>query len=185
MDRPLQHQDAWARAKARLIEGLSEEEKRLFYKATPESLFYDASAAQKVHKAESTSRRAIEKLQPMIGAIEEYGKAMDVYSNASPLALSPLWGSIRVVLHVGHQIFMPDAGADLKEIARACGDYFEKLVDMFSRIGDVLPGVRIYERLFSDNERLLHLLSEAYVDIITFCSKCKAVFRRGQRGSSK
>lgn len=54
---------------------------------------------------------------------------------------------------------------------------------MFSRIGDVLPRFRVYERLFSNHERLVQALSLAYVDIVSFCSKCKAVFRHGQRSS--
>ena len=54
---------------------------------------------------------------------------------------------------------------------------------MFSRIGDVLPRFRIFERLFPNHERLIQALSVAYVDIIKFCSNAKDVFRRGQRTS--
>lgn len=54
---------------------------------------------------------------------------------------------------------------------------------MFVRIGDVLPRFRVYERLFRNHERLVQALSLAYVDIVVFCSKCKAIFRRGQRSS--
>ena len=71
------------------------------------------------------------------------------------------------------------------QIATEFGKYFGKLVDMFARIGDVLPRFRTYERLFSDHERLIQALSMAYLDIITFCTNAKAVFRRGQRSSSK
>ena len=92
--------DAWTRARERYVEDLSEEEREI-YKAPPESIFYDASAAEKTHRAHSASRRfATEKLKPLVGAIEEYGKAIDVYANAYALILCPLWGSIRVVLHV-------------------------------------------------------------------------------------
>ena len=56
---------------------------------------------------------------------------------------------------------------------------------MFARIGDVLPRFRTYERLFSNHDRLVEALSMAYLDIITFCINAKAVFRRGQRSSSK
>ena len=56
---------------------------------------------------------------------------------------------------------------------------------MFARIGDVLPRFRTYERLFSNYDRLVEALSVAYLDIMTFCSNAKAVFRRGQRSSSK
>ena len=94
--------DAWTRARERFTEDLSLEEKELYSKATANSVFYGASAAEKTHKANSSSRRfATEKLRPLVGAIVEYGKALDIYSNAYPLVLSPLWGSIRVVLHVG------------------------------------------------------------------------------------
>ena len=48
---------------------------------------------------------------------------------------------------------------------------------MFGRIGDVLPRFNIYERLFSDHERLLETLSVAYLDIISFCQDAKSTFR--------
>lgn len=56
-------------------------------------------------------------------------------------------------------------------------------MEMFTRIGDVLPRFRVYERLFSNHERLVQALSLAYVDIVVFCSECKTVFRHGQRSS--
>ena len=93
-------QDAWTRAKNRYIEDLTHEEKELYLQASPEMIFYDASAAEKSHGAESTSRGLMDKLQPLVAAIEQYGHALDTYSNAYPLVLSPLWGSIRILLLV-------------------------------------------------------------------------------------
>ena len=92
--------DAWMRARNRYTEDLTDQEKRLYLQASPELIFYDASAAEKRHGATSTSRGLMKKLQPFVAAIEQYGQALDVYSNAYPLALSPLWGSIRVLLLV-------------------------------------------------------------------------------------
>lgn len=159
--------DAWARARDRYVEDLSEEEKTLYEHASPESLFYDASAAEKVHTSNSMSLNIMNKLQPLIAAIEQYGQALDVFSNAYSLVMSPLWGSIRVLLH----------------LAREFGKYFERIVEMLARIGDVLPRFRVYENLFPNHERLIQALSVAYVDIISFCTKSKAVFRHGQRSS--
>lgn len=68
------------------------------------------------------------------------------------------------------------------KIAREFGKYFEKLVDMLARIGDILPRFQVYEKLFRNHERLVHALSVAYVDVVVFCSDAKAVFRRGKRG---
>lgn len=70
--------------------------------------------------------------------------------------------------------------ASFVKIAREFGKYFEKLVDMFARIGDVLPRFQVYEKLFPGHQRLTYALSMAYVDIIVFCSDAKAVFRRGR-----
>jgi len=39
-------------------------------------------------------------LGPLISAICQYGEALDVYSNTYSLAMAPLWGSIKVLLHV-------------------------------------------------------------------------------------
>lgn len=96
----LPHQDAWIRARDRYAEDLTTEERAMFNAATIETVFYDASAAEKKHAASSKTRDLMSKLDPFITAIEQYGEAIDVYSNAYPLVLSPLWGSVRVVLHV-------------------------------------------------------------------------------------
>ena len=77
--------DAWTRARNRFIEDLSPDEQRLYFQATPASIFYDASAAEKVHGATSTSRKALKNIQPFVEAIEQYGNALDVFANTYPL----------------------------------------------------------------------------------------------------
>ena len=159
--------DAWSRARDRFVEDLTKEEQALFERATPETIFYDASAAEKTHVSKSSSLKAVDKLQPLISAIEQYGQALDVYSNAYPLVMSPLWGSIRILLF----------------LAREFGKYFEKTLEMLARIGDVLPRFKVYEDLFATHERLVQALSVAYLDILAFCTKAKGVFRHGRRSS--
>ena len=93
-------EDAWTRARNRFIEDLTPEEIQLYRQASPEEIFYDASAAVKRHGASSMGPGLMNKLRPFIDAIEQYSQALDVYSNTYPLALSPLWGSVRVLLVV-------------------------------------------------------------------------------------
>ena len=179
--------DAWIRAQGRYIEDLNEKEQQMFFKASPDSLLEDAVAAERSHAMNSTTRSVMEKLQPFVAAIVQYGDAVDVYSSTYPLALGPIWGSIKVLLHVCISessfctILIPIPG----QIATEFGKYFDKLVEMFARIGDVLPRFKTYERLFSNHQTLIQALSMAYLDIITFCTTAKAVFRRGQRSCSK
>lgn len=92
--------DAWVRARDRYTADLNEDEKELYYKASLEEILYDVSAVEKLHGTRSSSRSFVQKLQPLVQAIEQYGEALDVYSNTYPLVLSSLWGSIRIALFV-------------------------------------------------------------------------------------
>ena len=92
--------DAWSRARDRFVEDLTDAEKPVYFQASAETILYDASAADKIHKEESTSRTIVTKIQPFVEAVEQYGEAMDIYSSTYPLVMGPLWGSIRVVILV-------------------------------------------------------------------------------------
>jgi hypothetical protein len=80
---------------------LDEEEQKIFATASLENLFHSASLAQRDHEEQSRARAISKKLGPLVSAIGQYGEALDVYSNTFSLAMAPLWGSIRVLLHVG------------------------------------------------------------------------------------
>ena len=95
---------AWEQARERFIQDLDESERLMFAEASLENIFYSASVAQKSHQNSSRSRYLASKLSSLLAGIEQYGKAMDVLSQASPF-LTPLWGALRVVIHVS--CFMP------------------------------------------------------------------------------
>ena len=92
--------DPWILARNRYMEDLDDAEKKIFAAASLENVFYSASAAQKEHETESKARVISAKLEPFLAAIDQYGSALDVFSNTYSLAMAPLWGSIRVLLHV-------------------------------------------------------------------------------------
>jgi hypothetical protein len=68
-------------------------------------------------------------------------------------------------------------------MARSVGIFFEKIVEMFGRIGDALPRFRDYERLFPNHQRLHATLAKVYLDIIIFCVDAKTIFGRAKGGS--
>ena len=100
MSHPLPSQDAWTRARNRFVEDLDEAEKKRWFNASLEDIVQDGANAEHQHRQESRLLKISDRIQPLIAAIEQYGQALNVYANAYPLVLSPLWGSIRVVLHV-------------------------------------------------------------------------------------
>ncbi|KAH0538694.1 hypothetical protein FGG08_004711 [Glutinoglossum americanum] len=70
------------------------------------------------------------------------------------------------------------------DIAKTFEKYFKKLIDMFTRIGDVLPRCQVYYSLFPSHGRLLQAISVAYLDIIYFCMDAKAIFRKLKRSTT-
>ena len=91
--------DAWTKARERFIEDLEEPERLMFAEASLENIFYSVSAAQKTHQKNSRSLCLASKLDSLLAGIDQYGKAMDVISQASPF-ICPLWGALRVLIHV-------------------------------------------------------------------------------------
>ena len=90
----------WEAAKAKFLEGLPLEEVKRFKDATIDNIFYVASVAQKKHARHSKIWPLQQRLSSLVDAIQDYGQALDVYANTYGLILSPIWGSIRVILHV-------------------------------------------------------------------------------------
>jgi hypothetical protein len=62
----------------------------------------------------------------LVDTIEDYGKAMDTFSNVAPLSLGPIWGCIRVVL----------------TLASNYGSFYDAMIHTLARIGDILPSLR-------------------------------------------
>jgi hypothetical protein len=118
--------DPWKIAKARFLEGLDEQERILFNEATIENLYYSTSNLERQDQKDSKSRAIVRDLQPLISAVEDYGKAADTFANIAPTYLAPIWGSIRVIL----------------VLASSFGKFYGRMVNMFSRIGDILPRLR-------------------------------------------
>lgn len=92
--------DPWQAAHALYMKDLNAEEQALFTTATLENLLDSTNTAQKQHKDESKSRNIFNRLEPFVNAIDQYGSVLDVYASTYPLAMAPLWGSVRVLLHV-------------------------------------------------------------------------------------
>jgi hypothetical protein len=170
------HDDPWELAKARFLEDLEPHEKELFNNATLENLYYSTSNANRDDAEKSKTRGVVRKLGPLVSAIESYGSALDAFAQISPQYLSPIWGSIRVIL----------------VITSSYGKFYEKIVDTLGRIGDILPRFREldvgassssylstdmfsgdYERIYNGqkHQRLTQTLSNAYLDIITLCTE--------------
>lgn len=119
-------QDPWELAKSRCSQDLEPHEIDLLNNATLENIYYSASNANRADAETSKTRGVVRRLGPLVSAIEIYGGAFDTFAQISPLYLSPIWGSIRVVLVV----------------ASSYSKFYDKIVDALGIIGDILPRFR-------------------------------------------
>ena len=60
-----------------------------------------------------------------------------------------------------------------QQIVSEAGKFQERMVDMFAQIGNVLQRFRIYQAFFHNHERLLYSLSNAYLEVLSFCTSMK------------
>lgn len=54
---------------------------------------------------------------------------------------------------------------------------------MFSKVGEILPRCRDYEKIFTTHRRLHLAITDLYLDILKFCTQIKAVFRKAKSPS--
>jgi len=152
--------DPWKQATARFLASLSEDERKVFDTASLaslESLFYKSSNAERTYQTGKLQRVA----QPLMDVLKQYKDVLDTFSDCNEV-LKPVWGGILVVL----------------TIASAYADFFDKLTSMFGKIGQALPNLRDYERLFQNDQRLINHLADAYFVILEFCIEVKTVFEK-------
>jgi len=152
--------DPWKQATNRFLASLSEDERKVFDTASLanlESLFYKSSNVERAYQTGKLQRVA----QPLMDVLKQYKDVLDTFSDCNEV-LKPVWGGILVVL----------------TIASAYGDFFDKLASMFGKIGQALPNLRDYERLFQNDQRLMNHLTNAYFVILEFCIEVKTVFEK-------
>ncbi|KAL8856574.1 MAG: hypothetical protein Q9178_006803 [Gyalolechia marmorata] len=149
--------------KQAFFETLSPNEKELF-KATilAEQLLEEVKAAEKIHKDKSISKKVAQALKPFVRGIEQYGAALDVISNASAQFACPVWGSIRVILHLASEF----------------GEYFGKISAMLEQVGLHLNSLRRFPRLYPHNEKLEAAMVDVYRIIFRFCREARNVFKK-------
>ncbi|KAL8993605.1 MAG: hypothetical protein Q9169_006219 [Polycauliona sp. 2 TL-2023] len=145
------------------FETLSPNEKDLFKATTiADLLLEEVKTAEKIHKDKSISRKASQALKPLVRGIEQYGAALDVISNASSQFLCPIWGSMRVILHLASEF----------------GEYFGKISAMLEQVGLHLNSLRRFPRLYPHNERLENAMVDVYRIIFRFCTDARNVFKK-------
>jgi hypothetical protein len=91
--------DDWNAAVEEFSKNLDPEDRKYPMNSKPHDVVNDVVQFEKSHHKSSTARHMSAKIQPMVSAINDYGRALDVLANSSAI-IPPLWGSLRVLILV-------------------------------------------------------------------------------------
>lgn len=82
------------------VDTLSAEERDLFQEAkVAETLLREVEDADTKHRDGAMRRKVSPAVLTFISGVMQYAPALDVFANSNTM-LCPIWGSVRVVLHV-------------------------------------------------------------------------------------
>ncbi|XPS76188.1 hypothetical protein M3J09_008244 [Ascochyta lentis] len=130
-----------------------------FQNTTVDDLRRDMSRIQ----AEQDKRRDMvnmRRIQGCIEAMDQFGKVIEVFLNVSE-AVAFVWGPMKFLLLT----------------ASAFVEHFETLLEAYEKIGDHMPLLSKYEKLFSVDDQLKGALELIYVDILDFHESAVRFFR--------
>lgn len=142
---------------------VSADDSRFFASTTLADVRDEALRIEKQLRARRTSRN-MARLQPFLRGIEHYAKVVEVLCNGT-LYLSWIWAPVKLMLMLSID----------------CLDAFEKLIDAYGRIADILPRFDRLASALSHDHNFQALLALVYADILEFhrrtykfvCRKCK------------
>ncbi|KAF8243892.1 hypothetical protein K440DRAFT_560364 [Wilcoxina mikolae CBS 423.85] len=111
---------------------------------------YDETDRLQKEQAKSRSLRYLGKIKPFLDCLQQYSEVVETFVTVNPGILALIWGPIKLLLKMS-SIYTRS---------------FEKLVDVFTRIGDCLPQFSRYAERFQGNNELHHVLALFFEDIL-------------------
>ncbi|KAJ4302641.1 hypothetical protein N0V90_001530 [Kalmusia sp. IMI 367209] len=133
-----------------------------FKSTTYESLCYEIMRIQ--HEQEQTKTMAnLGRIQSFLEAMNQFSKTIEIFLNVSDV-VAFVWGPIKFLLLT----------------ASTVSDSFETLLDAYYQIGEQLPLLQEYERLFEENPYMVQALELMYIDILDFHQQAMRFFSGGR-----
>ncbi|KAK7709701.1 hypothetical protein SLS57_008606 [Botryosphaeria dothidea] len=113
---------------------------------------YDATDKIQQEQSESKALRYLQRFQPYLACINHYAGVVETFAQTKPEIISPIWGCIKAILL----------------IASTYARSYDKIVEVMVQLANSLPEFEKYTEIFQDNDRIKHVLSLFYKDILDF-----------------
>ena len=143
-------QEPFERALAKFKMGLKKRDQDKFKNTTLADVKRKIGEIQRQQHA---SRRltALNRLQPFLEAMQQFGKAIAIFANTNEI-IAYVWGPLKLLL----------------EISSTFVDSFKDLLGVYQDIGERLPNIMRFEKLFQSSRDMRDVLALLYEDILNF-----------------
>ncbi|KAI0897380.1 WD40 repeat-like protein [Annulohypoxylon nitens] len=105
--------------------------------------------------------RNMRRVGAFIEAMEQLGQVIELFVNVNEIVCF-VWAPIKFILG----------------IAKTFLDSFDKLLDVYTQLGDAIPGLLQYQATFEEHPPLATVLEDYYSDILRFHQETLSVFTR-------
>ncbi|KEZ46617.1 hypothetical protein SAPIO_CDS0441 [Scedosporium apiospermum] len=122
-------------------------------KATTIQHVLDAIAEVEAQQQRSGKLRALGRLKPLVNGLKEYAGVVEVFIQAKQDILSLIWGPLKFILEATSRVIT----------------LFEKMIEVFSEIGRILPQFQKYREILED-EQIQPVLTLFYKEILALYS---------------
>ncbi|KAK8069382.1 hypothetical protein PG994_005998 [Apiospora phragmitis] len=151
---------AFDRALADFKAGLKKKDQETFKATTRESMLKEIEQLQKVQQSRRLGQN-LARVKPFVEAMGQFGKVIEVFSNVSEM-VAFVWGPMKLLL----------------QIAGAFAKAFHELLDMYEKLGESIPMVLQFEKLFREDVNMRKMLSTMWKDILEFHRQALRYFQQ-------
>jgi hypothetical protein len=126
----------------------------------------------------SRIQKNIARLDPLLRGMEHYSKVVEVLCNGTPY-LSWVWAPIKLMLMVSHtRLCIPRITYCEQQITLDSLSAFEKLIDAYGKIGDMLPRLDRLSNALIGDQNFQKVLALVFADIVEFHRRAYKFVRR-------
>ncbi|KAK7427391.1 hypothetical protein QQZ08_006160 [Neonectria magnoliae] len=178
--------DVFAQVAENFRNSLHDKEKKLFREFdSPARMIKELEAEVSNYQNGSKLARMCRKIDRFASAWAPFFAIISIFVQSNPEYSGVAWGAIRLVFLLGTNF----------------NDFLEKIVSMFEKLSDRLPGyaeyheriVKRWEKILANNDqleayearrlRMAKSLSYIYADIMQFCQECCKIFSTKKGGA--
>ncbi|KAK8084662.1 Ankyrin repeat-containing protein [Apiospora hydei] len=151
---------AFDRALADFKAGLKKKDQDRFKATTKESMLKEIEKLQQDQQSRRLGQN-LARVKPFVEAMGQFGKVIEVFSNVSEM-VAFVWGPMKLLL----------------QIAGAFAKAFHELLDVYEKLGESIPMVLQFEKLFREDVNMRRVLSNMWKDILEFHRQALKYFQQ-------